>query len=86
MKGVYRTTRIVVVGVSFFLILCAVTFIFLRIYGVPGPLLREAMRRVNAAGIPVAVDGITLTLHGWRADQVRYFSTNPDDLEPLLTA
>jgi hypothetical protein len=44
------------------------------------------MRRVNAAGIPVAVDGINLTLHGWRADRVRYYSNNPDDLKPLFLA
>ncbi len=85
-KGVYRTTRIFVWFLSLSTILVVVAFIFLRTYGVPGPLLREVMRRVNAAGIPVEVEGITLTLHGWRADHVRYYSENPDDLEPLFLA
>jgi len=85
-KGVYRATRGFVYCMSVLAALAIVAFVFLRIYGVPGPLLREAMRRVNAAGIPVEVDGITLTLHGWRADHVRYYSANPDDLEPLFLA
>jgi len=85
-KGVYRITRVFVFLLSVLAALAVVAFIFLRVFGVPGPLLREAMRRVNAAGIPVEVDGITLTLHGWRADDVRYYSANPDDLEPLFLA
>jgi len=85
-KGVYRTTRIFVCILSVFAILAIIAFVFLRVYGVPGPLLREAVRRVNVAGIPVEVDGITLTLTGWRADDVRYYSANPDDLEPLFLA
>ncbi len=85
-KNAYRTTRIFVFILSAFVVLAVVAFVFLRVYGVPEPLLREVMRRVNAAGIPVEVDGITLTLHGWRADHVRYYSTNPDDLEPLFLA
>jgi len=85
-KGLYQATRIFVWLLSVSSALAGVLFIFLRVYGVPGPLLQEAMRRVNAAGIPVEVDGITLTLHGWRADHVRYYSANPDDLEPLFLA
>jgi len=72
--------------VSILAVLVVIIFIFLRTLGVPGPLLREAMRRVNASGIPVEMEGITLTLHGWRADHVRYYSANPDDLEPLFLA
>ena len=85
-KGAYRTTRVSVFLLSVLATLAVVAFIFLRVYGVPEPLLREAVRRVNAAGIPVEVDGITLTLYGWRADHVRYYSANPDDLEPLFMA
>ncbi len=85
-KGVYRTIRIVVFVLAGFAVSAVITFVFLRVYGVPGPLLREAVRRVNAAGIPVEVGGITLTLTGWRADDVRYYSANPDDLEPLFLA
>lgn len=85
-KGVYRTTRVFVFLLSALAAVAVVVFVFLRVFGVPGPLLREAMRRVNVAGIPVEVDGITLTLHGWRADHVCYYSANPDDLEPLFLA
>jgi hypothetical protein len=45
----YRATRVFVVGLSILLILLVAAFIFLRVYGVPGPILREAMRRVNTA-------------------------------------
>lgn len=72
--------------VAGFVILLVFAFVFLRIHGVPGPLLREAVRRVNAAGIPVDVDRIRLTLRGWRAENVRYYSTHPDDLEPMFHA
>ncbi len=85
-KGAYRATQIFVFILSGFAVLAVVAFVFLRTCGVPGPLLREVVRRVNAVGIPVEVDGITLTLHGWRAEQVRYYSANPDDLEPLFLA
>lgn len=85
-KGAYRTTRFFVGLLSVLAILAVGVFVFLRIYGVPSPLLREVMRRVNVAGIPVQVEKITLTLHGWRADRVCYYSANPDDLEPLFVA
>ncbi len=85
-KGAYRATRIFVHFLGVLVILGVVAFVFLRIYGVPEPLLREILRHVNAAGIPVEVDGITLTLRGWRADGVRYYSANPDDLKPIYTA
>ncbi|MEN7973356.1 MAG: AsmA-like C-terminal region-containing protein [Verrucomicrobiota bacterium] len=82
----YWVTRIFVGLLLTLAVLAVVAFIFLRTYGVPDPLLREAVRRVNAAGIPVAVDGIILTLGGWRADDVRYYSANPDDLDPVFQA
>lgn len=85
-KGAYRTTRFFVGLLAALAILAVFAFVFLRIHGVPAPLLREVMRRVNAAGIPVQAEKITLTLHGWRADQVCYYSANPDDLEPLFVA
>ncbi len=73
---------VIFVGVVLFLL--AAAFLFLRIYGIPGPVLRDVVRRANAAGIPVTVDRITLTLNGWRADNVSYYSLHPDDLEPLF--
>ena len=83
-KGTYHTVRVFVGIFSALAILAIIAFIFLRVYGIPGPLLHEIMRRVNASGIPVSVEGISLTLHGWRAEQVCYYSDNPDDLEPLF--
>ncbi|MDH3982236.1 MAG: AsmA-like C-terminal region-containing protein, partial [Kiritimatiellaceae bacterium] len=61
-------------------------YLFLRLYGVPDPILREGIRRANQAGIPVDVESIKLTLRGWRAFNVQYYSSNPDDLEPMIHA
>ncbi len=61
-------------------------FIFLRTYGLPDPLLREAVRRANTAGVPIDVDRVTLTLRGWRASNFRYYSKHPDDLKPVVFA
>lgn len=85
-KKAYRMVRVFVRGLFGLVILGMLLFVFLRVYGVPGPLLREIIKRANKVGIPIEVEGITLTLHGWRADHVRYYSTNPDDLEPLFQA
>ena len=78
--------RVFVRGLFGLILLGMLLFVFLRVYGVPDPLLREIIKRANKVGIPIEVEGITLTLHGWRADHVRYYSTNPDDLEPLFQA
>lgn len=67
-------------------IVLVASFVFLRLYGVPGPILREVVRRVNDAGIPIDVERVTLSLHGWRAENVGYYSGNPDDLRPLVHA
>ncbi|NNJ71001.1 MAG: hypothetical protein HKP10_06895, partial [Kiritimatiellales bacterium] len=67
-------------------ILALVFFIFLRTYGVPDPLLRKAVRQANAAGIPIDMDRVTLTFRGWRANNFRYYSKHPDDLEPVIFA
>lgn len=81
---VYGTVRALVGFSAVFLVLMLSCVVFLRLYGVPDPLLREVVRRVNAAGIPADVGSIRLTLRGWRAEDVRYFSMNPDDLDPLF--
>lgn len=85
-KAVYRATRLTVVILIGLAVLGIGLFIFLRLYGVPPPVLREVLRRVNAAGIPVDMESLALTFNGWRADNVRYYSSNPDDLEPILSA
>ncbi len=82
----YRIVRIAVRLIFVLVLLALVLFVYLRIQGVPGPLLREIMRRANEAGIPASVEGITLTLGGWRADHVCYYSNHPDDLESIFQA
>ena len=66
-------------------VLSLASFVFLRLYGVPAPMLREIVRRINAAGIPVQMDRLMLTLRGWRVDGLRYYGPDPDDLIPLLS-
>lgn len=68
------------------LILGMGAFIFLRVYGVPGPLLREVVHRLNAAGVPLDIESVRLTFRGWRATDVRYYSRHPDDLKPIIHA
>ncbi len=85
-KGIYRVVRVCVRCIYVLALLLIIAFIFLRIHGVPDPLLREIIRRVNTAGIPVEMDALSLTLPGWRADQVRYYSKHPDDLAPVFQA
>ncbi len=82
----YRFFRGVVRCISVFAFLLLALFVVLRFYGVPDPVLREVVRRANVAGIPVDIERVTLTLRGWRAENVRYFSTHPDDLEPIFHA
>ena len=66
--------------------LAVAIFIFLRVHGIPEPMLQEMVRRANVAGMPVAINELKLTLRGWRATDVRYYSQHPDDLDPILTA
>lgn len=82
----YRIVRIFVRLIVVLVMLGLIAFIYLRLQGVPGPMLREVMHRANEAGVPVEVESIILTLRGWRADHVRYYSSHPDDLEPIFKA
>lgn len=85
-RGVFKACRLCTRLVALLVVLLVCAFVFLRLYGVPEPILRSAVRKVNAAGIPVDVDRVALTLRGWRAENVRYYSRCPDDLEPLFVA
>ena len=85
-RRVYRIMRGLVRLIAVFSILLVFTFVFLRLYGVPDPILREVVRRANEAGIAIDVERVTLGLHGWRAENVRYYSSNPDDLNPVVRA
>ena len=68
------------------LIVISVFLLFLRVYGIPDPLLRKAIDRANNEGIPIDVERVKLTIRGWKAVGVRYYSKSPDDLDPLIYA
>ena len=82
----YRIARVLVRLALVLVLLGMGLFIYLRFQGVPAPLLEKAIRRANEAGVPVEAEGIILTLKGWRADKVRYYSNRPDDLDPIFQA
>lgn len=82
----YTLVRVLVRLLAVVLILGMCAFVFLRVHGVPGPLLREAVRRFNAAGVPIDVESVRLTFRGWRATDFRYYSRHPDDLKPIIHA
>jgi len=85
-QGTYNAFRraVRVLGLLVVLLVCA--FVFLRVYGVPDPLLRGVIRRINASGFSVDLKTLSLTLRGWKATDVKYYSQNPDDLAPLFEA
>ena len=85
-KNVFRKIRIMirVVGVLFVILILAI--VYLRTYGIPDPLLRMVIRRANEAGILVEINSIKPSLKGWRANEVRYYSSNPADTKPIFKA
>jgi len=83
---VYTVVHFLVKLLTVVLVLVMVAFVFLRVHGVPGPLLREVVRRLNSAGVPIDIASVKLTLRGWRASDVRYYSRHPDDLKPMIQA
>ena len=82
----YTVVRMAVRLFSVVAILLVASFVVLRLYGVPDPILRGVIKRANMAGIPVHVESVMLTLRGWKAENVTYYSRNPDDLGPLFRA
>jgi len=81
---VHRFFNFLVRSIFVLVVFAAVLFIYLRTNGLPDFVLKKVMQRVNDAGVPVSVERIVLTMGGWRADRIRYYSENPDDLEPLF--
>lgn len=78
--------RMLVRLLSVIIVFLVCAFVFLRVYGVPKPLLSEIIQRINARGIPVDVEHVSLTLRGWKAERVSFYSKHPDDLLPLFKA
>jgi len=82
----YTVFRFLVRLLEVVLILVMAAFVFLRVYGVPEPLLREMVHRLNDAGVPIDIASVRLTFGGWKATDVRYYSRHPDDLKPIIHA
>ena len=83
-KGTYRVVRVAVVLIGSLVLGIIFLCLFLRVYGMPEPLVRKVIHKANEAGLPVQTDGIFLTLKGWRLDHFEYYNSNPDELEPVL--
>ncbi len=82
----YVVVHVLVRLLSVLLVLLVAAFVFLRLYGMPDPLLQLLVRRANAAGIPIQVESLSLTMRGWLAGGVSYYSRHPDDLAPMFEA
>ncbi|MDZ8117889.1 AsmA-like C-terminal region-containing protein [Pontiella agarivorans] len=80
----YRVVTVVVRLLCVVAVLLLCGFVFLRVYGIPAPVLRHIVKRLNQADIPVNIDSVRLTLRGWQAMNVQYYSKNPHDIEPLF--
>ncbi len=81
-KVVRNCVRLVVALV----LLVACIVVFLASHGVPGSILRKIERSASDQNFAVEIGSIHLSLHGWRASNVRVFSRYPDDLDPIFMA
>ena len=84
-KGAYKICRPVAWLIVTLLVFLIFAFFYLRVFGVPDPILRELVRRVNQRGIPVEVEHLFLTFQGWKATGVHYYTKDPDDMNPLFS-
>ncbi len=82
----YRIMRRLVQLICGGLVLWLGVAMYLNLFGVPKPVLRRIVSRINDAGIPVDIESIHLGLSGWRATNVRCYSRDPDDLKPVVAA
>ncbi len=82
----YRVMRRLVCFICIILAVMLGAVTYLNLVGLPEPILRRIIQQVNASGIPVDVEKVQLSLYGWRAVHVRYYSAHPDDLDPIIYA
>lgn len=55
--------------------------------GLPPSLTSRIVAQIQTSGVPIQVQSIRLSPHrGWVLNNVRLYSTSPDDLQPLLSA
>jgi hypothetical protein len=71
-RGTAHTVRGVYRVVSVLALVMLIALVYLVRYGVPDCALRVVEQRANAAGIPIEIGTLTLTVRGWRAEHVRY--------------
>lgn len=81
-----RWLRYIAVLTGLLLVLFIGATACLYLYGVPPPFLRFMERKLGDKGIPLLVDSVKLTSRGWKLSNVRYYSMDPDDLNPILSA
>ncbi|HKL22015.1 MAG TPA: hypothetical protein VJ904_09430, partial [Tichowtungia sp.] len=61
--------------------------LYLMIIGVPKPLTEEITAELQEKKIPIQIDSISLSpRQGWLLHNVRIYSPDPDDLQPVLQA
>lgn len=68
------------------IILFLSSIIYLHVVGVPQFLLKIALEKLEASGIYLEVDRVTLTLQGWEVSKVRYYHERMDGSEAFLLA
>jgi len=74
----YRVVRILVSLIAVVIFLGLGLFIYLRVQGVPAPIVHKITKRLNETGVPVSMESIMLTFGGWRANQVQIYDQQPD--------
>lgn len=84
-KTFYRIVHVLARIVKSFIVLSLLLFLFLRIFGVPRPILQKGIQHLNKSGIPITVDRVALTLSGWQAEDLLIYSKDPDEINPLLS-
>ena len=85
-RRVYRIVRWLVCLILIVMVLALAGAIYLNVHGVPEPLVRRIVNRIQEKGIPMELDSIHLSLRGLCADNVRLFIGIPDNPEPVLFA
>ncbi len=82
----WKVARFVVWLTGMLIILFLSSIIYLHVVGVPQFLLKIALGKLEASGVYLDVDRVTLTLQGWEASHVRYYQERMDESEAFLSA
>jgi len=85
-KRTYKVVRVLVRTAYIIFFIIVGVYIYLRTFGIPQTILNAGLKKAQAAGIRVEVDEVLLTVKGWRAENLRYYSNHPDDVLPIFTA